>query len=985
MASQTDEILLSLKVVADTKAFTNSLKGLMAEKKALEKIDFNLITKEQQQAVLSRIGNLQGAIEDLKIATKSMDMGDVFQNIAQVGSLASGAIGGITAAMGALGIESKATENIEKKLMMTIQLTMALQQLADAKRLKGMIAMRTEQLQNLLTFQKVEKAQEAGVVTTNLLTRAQLAWNAAIRANPAGVLLSIIAALVVAMGALYLVFNKSEKSVKEYEKAIDGTVIKDEKLREAHNESIKTLRNLSIEYRVATGALTEYGAEVERVNNEIADSFYDLKIQLSKDFEEIDKNKNSFFGGLMEGLSEIPRAIAAVLNGETYISENELKTIAAQDKYNRAVEDKTKEGQEKLKTLQAKHEAEVKQKVIDFRISRLKETLSILNAEYQAIVASNEKILGYYRSIFQKEKELKTRGLTPEQKEIQGVNDYYEGIKTDIDEINRQLENEKKNRDEISIRISEQEKLLKRYSGAQNSIGVQIGKSKKVLEDQMVVNTQTLTSQRELLDTMDKENKKYTEIGGKTVTRKELVDEMSRIMKEQVTLYQQIGDLDIQGLQASNEKAALEKQISDNIKEQKKSKEEVARLEKLQAETRAKTATTTDAELEERAAREREAIRQKYARERKMAIKTDELEIVKLQIAGQQEIINNEKLQNPERRRAIQERNRLLNEALKIETNLSNLRIAAYQASIDELKTKEQTAAVLEEILVLQGKITLEQMKLKSTSQDIKKAKKEEPLLDFNKPFSEQANYILELVADLGSRINEVLGASMDLWIQQTQIKTELAIENINKMLEQEKENLKRMNDEKLISDKQYQDKVAALEKQAKAEESRLKREQFNREKQANIINAIMNGAVAVVSSLKAGFPLGVVFAAITAALVATQVALIAKQPTPQYATGGYILGPSHSSGGVTANMEGGEYVINKNVAQRPGMGDFLNKVNSGQVNNTTTTQGINRDDLSIIVSEVVKGTTAVPVYVTETNITKTQRKVSTIETRSSW
>jgi hypothetical protein len=43
----------------------------------------------------------------------------------QIGRVGANAVGGMTAAMGALGVQSEMTNDIERKLMMTIQLSMS--------------------------------------------------------------------------------------------------------------------------------------------------------------------------------------------------------------------------------------------------------------------------------------------------------------------------------------------------------------------------------------------------------------------------------------------------------------------------------------------------------------------------------------------------------------------------------------------------------------------------------------------------------------------------------------------------------------------------------------------------------------------------------------------------------------------------------------------------------------------------------------------
>ena len=50
-----------------------------------------------------------------------------------------------------------------------------------------------------------------------------------------------------------------------------------------------------------------------------------------------------------------------------------------------------------------------------------------------------------------------------------------------------------------------------------------------------------------------------------------------------------------------------------------------------------------------------------------------------------------------------------------------------------------------------------------------------------------------------------------------------------------------------------------------------------------------------------------------------------------KYPYGGKIYGPSHGSGGVNANLEGGEFVMSRSAVQKHGA-DFMSTVNNGSM-----------------------------------------------------
>ena len=99
----------------------------------------------------------------------------------------------------------------------------------------------------------------------------------------------------------------------------------------------------------------------------------------------------------------------------------------------------------------------------------------------------------------------------------------------------------------------------------------------------------------------------------------------------------------------------------------------------------------------------------------------------------------------------------------------------------------------------------------------------------------------------------------------------------------------KQKADKQALIDKEYADKKAKIEKDAKEKSAALKKQQFEADKAASIVQAVISTATAIVSALaNAGNPyLGIIMAAVMGALGAVQIAMIASQPTPAFASGG--------------------------------------------------------------------------------------------------
>lgn len=139
---------------------------------------------------------------------------------------------------------------------------------------------------------------------------------------------------------------------------------------------------------------------------------------------------------------------------------------------------------------------------------------------------------------------------------------------------------------------------------------------------------------------------------------------------------------------------------------------------------------------------------------------------------------------------------------------------------------------------------------------------------------------------------------------------------------EQQKQHYKDLLDKKLITEEQYNKKVEDLQKGYETRAAAVKKKQFEREKAANIIQAVIATALAVVKSLP-NIPLAV----LSAAAGAAQIAAIASQPVPEFGKGGYLNeGVKHSEGGMpiinpktgkkVAEIEVGEVILSSNTRQ---------------------------------------------------------------------
>jgi hypothetical protein len=155
--------------------------------------------------------------------------------------------------------------------------------------------------------------------------------------------------------------------------------------------------------------------------------------------------------------------------------------------------------------------------------------------------------------------------------------------------------------------------------------------------------------------------------------------------------------------------------------------------------------------------------------------------------------------------------------------------------------------------------------------------------------------------------------------IQQNRIANELLAEQ-NKNDENQKQ-LQAQLDAGLISQAQFNSQKSDLDAKFKAEESKLKREAFEKEKAAAIIKSIINTAIGVTAAAPV-IPLMI----LTGVLGAVETGLIASQPTPKFAKGGTFGGSSHANGGTRGVFSDGTqieverdenfYILNKNASR---------------------------------------------------------------------
>jgi hypothetical protein len=168
------------------------------------------------------------------------------------------------------------------------------------------------------------------------------------------------------------------------------------------------------------------------------------------------------------------------------------------------------------------------------------------------------------------------------------------------------------------------------------------------------------------------------------------------------------------------------------------------------------------------------------------------------------------------------------------------------------------------------------------------------------------------------------------------------------------------------------------IEERYAQQEAEIKTRAWEGQKQAAIMQAIINGALAIGNILATmpGGPLSpATIASLSAAAIATgaQIAVIESAQPPKFADGGMVGGQLHSSGGTLIEAERGEYVVNRHAtaeylpvlkAINEGEPTFANNILASLANGTfdlaaqfqtkqsASSDGINYDKLDRIMAK---------------------------------
>lgn len=174
------------------------------------------------------------------------------------------------------------------------------------------------------------------------------------------------------------------------------------------------------------------------------------------------------------------------------------------------------------------------------------------------------------------------------------------------------------------------------------------------------------------------------------------------------------------------------------------------------------------------------------------------------------------------------------------------------------------------------------ELKLNEDLKEIERQRRQERI--------EQYETYIGYFQDALQRVDEIVKNS-----EQKKINTEKAAND------KKKASYQKQLDNKLISQKQFDKKIAQADAELEKKTKEIARRQAAREKALNIFAAVINTAGAVVKALNSpvGYPANLALAIAAGAAGALQIAAISSQPLPELGTGEWLRkGPKHKEAG---------------------------------------------------------------------------------------
>lgn len=215
------------------------------------------------------------------------------------------------------------------------------------------------------------------------------------------------------------------------------------------------------------------------------------------------------------------------------------------------------------------------------------------------------------------------------------------------------------------------------------------------------------------------------------------------------------------------------------------------------------------------------------------------------------------------------------------------------------------------------------------------------------------------------------------------------SLEKAKKVWGEESKQYKALLQEQINLDNDKKDHDKAIEAEKKAAQNKYAKFQIGLQ-MAEATVAYGKGMIEAVAATITNPVWGAIMIGTLSAMYATQMALMVKQmgAIGKMRKGGFIEGPSHEQGGVLRELEGGEAVINATSMRLPGVRNVVSTINElggGTSFRDSSSSGILTVDSQSVADAVIEAIRVIPVAVSESEITQTQKRVQVIKNKTSF
>jgi len=212
-----------------------------------------------------------------------------------------------------------------------------------------------------------------------------------------------------------------------------------------------------------------------------------------------------------------------------------------------------------------------------------------------------------------------------------------------------------------------------------------------------------------------------------------------------------------------------------------------------------------------------------------------------------------------------------------------------------------------------------------------KKLKNDEETAALQKEINQRRrDQAISAAMDIISAIRDINEAAKERELQDLEEQEELDLEKQDQLKEQQAAELQRQFEEGVLSREQLNEALDNLDRTSAAnkeqiqaqtdkKEAEVKTKAFNREKKFALVQAAISTAQSILASAKIGFPAAIATVALSAALGAVQIGIIASQKAPKFKKGKVLINGegTETSDSIHAMISKNESVINAKSSKK--------------------------------------------------------------------